>query len=48
MAWAHGTYEVKAPDGTKDIGKYVSVWVKDKNGAWKNVAEMRNSNGKST
>lgn len=43
MAWAYGTYEVKTPDGAEDVGKYVSVWAKE-NGAWKNVAEMRNSN----
>ena len=45
MAWAHGTYELKTPEGAKDVGKYISIWVRDHDGAWKNVAEMRNSNG---
>ena len=42
-AWAYGSYQLQAPDGAEDTGKYVSVWAKE-NGAWKNVAEMRNSN----
>lgn len=43
MAWAYGLYRLTMPDGGEDVGKYVSVWVKE-NGEWKNVAEMRNSN----
>jgi hypothetical protein len=43
MAWAHGLYRVKAPDGREDIGSYLSVWIKV-DAEWKNVAEMRNSN----
>lgn len=48
MAWVHGTYALKTPEGARDVGKYISVWVKDANGEWKNVAEMRNSNGQAT
>lgn len=44
MAWAYGLYRLEMPDGSEDKGKYVSVWIME-NGAWKNVAEMRNSNG---
>lgn len=43
MAWAHGHYHLTAPDGAEEVGKYVSVWAK-LNGAWKNVAEIRNAN----
>lgn len=48
MAWAHGSYELKTPEGARDVGKRISIWVKDEHGAWKNIAETRTSNGAST
>ena len=44
MGWAIGVYKLTAPDGAIEIGKYTSVW-EQIDGEWKNVIEMRNSNG---
>lgn len=44
MAWAIGLVKVTEPNGSYDIGKYVSIWQRV-DGAWKNAIEMRNSNG---
>ena len=43
MGWAFGMVRVKTPGADEELGKYVSVWVKE-NGKWFYVAEIRNSN----
>lgn len=45
MAWAIGMVRVTAPDGSVEYSKYTSIWQKIGD-EWKNVVEMRNSNGK--
>lgn len=39
-----GRYVFTAPTGAEGHGKYVSVWRKEKNGGWKFVADIGNSN----
>ena len=43
MACVSGTYEVTMNDGTKDRGKYLEVWEKQADGAWKCGADIWNS-----
>jgi len=42
MGWVYGAYRLKMPGGEPDLGKYVSVWVRE-DGTWMNMAEIRNS-----
>lgn len=35
MGWTHGTMAQVAPDGTRTTGRYVSVWTRDYEGAWR-------------
>ncbi|MGH9420695.1 MAG: YybH family protein [Thermoanaerobaculia bacterium] len=48
LAFSSGHYEMsfKGPDGKQiaDNGKYLTVWQKQKNGAWKVVADCFNTN----
>lgn len=44
MAWAIGLIKETKPNGAIEIGKYVSIWHRI-DGVWKNVIEMRNSDG---
>jgi uncharacterized protein (TIGR02246 family) len=44
MAWEHGTYDFSTTDKkgkvTDEKGKYLAVWKKQADGAWKVVADM--------
>ena len=44
MAYVYGSVRWKMPESAEEVGKFVSVWVKE-NGEWKNAVEIRNSNG---
>lgn len=44
MGYVYGSVRWKMPNESEQQGKYISIWAKEK-GKWKNVAEMRNSNG---
>ena len=44
MAYVYGWVNWKMPNEAEHRGKYISVWVKV-NGQWKNIVEIRNSNG---
>ncbi len=44
MAYVYGSVRWKMPGSAEEVGKYVSVWVKE-NGEWRNAVEIRNSNG---
>jgi len=44
MGYVYGSVRWKMPNEAEQQGKYISIWAKE-NGKWKNVAEMRNSNG---
>ena len=44
MGYVYGSVRWKMPNESEQRGKYISIWAKEK-GKWKNVAEMRNSNG---
>lgn len=43
MGWVHGVITITDEQGSKQYGKYVSVWVKE-DGKWKVAAEIRNNN----
>ncbi|WP_038173766.1 nuclear transport factor 2 family protein [Vibrio pacinii] len=42
MGWVHGVITIEYPDGHKEFGKYVSVWIREDD-EWKVTAEIRNS-----
>ena len=44
MGYVYGSVRWKMPNEAEQQGKYISVWVKQ-GGEWKNIVEMRNSNG---
>ena len=44
MAYVYGLVRWKMPGSAEEVGKYVSVWMKE-NGEWRNAVEIRNSNG---
>ena len=44
MGYVYGSVRWKMPNEAEQQGKYISIWAKE-NGKWKNVVEMRNSNG---
>ena len=44
MAYVYGLVRWKMPESAEEVGKYVSVWMKE-NGEWRNAVEIRNSNG---
>ena len=44
MAYVYGSVRWKMPESAEEVGKFVSVWVKE-NGEWKNAVEIRNSDG---
>ena len=44
MGYVYGAVEWKMPNEVRQQGKYISVWVKV-SGKWKNIVEIRNSNG---
>lgn len=50
IGFTSGTYEstFKGPDGkpTQEIGKYVCIWAKQKDGSWKAVHDIWNSDAK--
>ena len=44
MAYVYGSIRWKMPESAEEVGKYISIWVKE-NGKWMNAVEIRNSNG---
>ena len=44
MAYVYGSVRWKMPGSAEEVGKYISVWMKE-NGEWRNAVEIRNSNG---
>lgn len=48
LAWEHGIYEFATSDKTgktaTENGTYVTVWKKQRDGAWKVVGDIHNTN----
>ena len=43
MGYVYGSVEWKLPNEPKQLGKYISIWVKE-NDRWRNAVEIRNAN----
>jgi ketosteroid isomerase-like protein len=43
LGYSQGTYEEKTTAGSSNHGKYVVIWKKQADGAWKAVSEIANS-----
>ncbi len=44
MGYVYGSVAWKMPTEDRQQGKYISIWVKEE-GKWRNIVEIRNSNG---